>query len=160
MLPLHYLRSNNINIMVGLDPPPAPEGGPAVAPAVEAPAPGGGALGGAAPVGAPVQAEPLEDMLDLTAAVQEIANDTAPLVNVLKDMSDKIDTLQEDRRFTRLENRHLLLAARKAKLAALTAKLTNPLSIRAVTFNAKLDNMVQDMLGVIKGNGQRDDDSN
>ena len=116
--------------MADLDPLHAPEVAPAVAP-------GGGVLGDAAPVGAPVQVEPLEDMLDITAAVQEIANNSAPMVNVLENMAAQIDTLKEDRRFTRLENRHLLLAARKAKLAVLVAKLTNPLSIRSVTFNAK-----------------------
>ena len=133
--------------MVEVDPLHAPEVAPGVAP-------GGGVIGGNAPVGAQVQVQPLDDMIDITAAVQDIAVNSAPMVTVLETMATQINTLKEDRRFTRLENRHLLLAARKAKLAVLVGKLTNPMSIRAVTNNAKLDNMVQDMLGVIKSNGQ------
>ena len=129
--------------MVEVDPLHAPEV-----------APGGGVIGGGAPVGAQAQAQPLEDMIDITAAVQDISVNSAPMVSVLETMAAQINTLKEDRRFTKLENRHLLIAARKAKLAVLVGKLTNPMSIRAVTMNAKLDNMVQDLLNIIKSNGQ------
>ena len=59
-----------------------------------------------------------------------------------------------DNRFTKQENRQLLAAARKAKLAAMIAKLTNPMSIRAVTNNCKLNDMIQDLLSTLKSNGQ------
>ena len=98
--------------------------------------------------------QPLDDMGDIGAAVAAIDNDGAPMVSVLESMAAKINTLREDSRFTKLENKHLVIAARKAKLAALVGKLTNPMSIRAVTMNAKLDNMVQDLLSIIKSNGQ------
>ena len=98
--------------------------------------------------------QPLDDMGDIGAAVADIGNDGAPMVSVLESMAAKINTLREDSRFTKLENKHLVIAARKAKLAALVGKLTNPMSIRAVTMNAKLDNMVQDLLSIIKSNGQ------
>ena len=139
--------NSNSNSMVEVDPLHAPEVAPGVAP-------GGGVIGGGAPVGAQAQAQPLEDMIDITAAVQDISVNSAPMVSVLETMAAQINTLKEDRRFTKLENRHLLIAARKAKLAVLVGKLTNPMSIRAVTMNAKLDNMVQDLLNIIKSNGQ------
>ena len=129
--------------MVDVDPLHAPEV-----------APGGGVIGGGAPVGAQAPLQPLEDMIDITAAVQDISVNSAPMVNVLETMAAQINTLKVDSRFTKLENKHLLIAARKAKLAVLVGKLTNPMSIRAVTMNAKLDNMVQDLLAIIKSNGQ------
>ena len=98
--------------------------------------------------------QPLDDMGDINAAVAAIDNDGAPMVSVLESMKANIATLREDSLFTKLENKHLVIAARRAKLSALVGKLTNPMSIRAVTMNAKLDNMVQDLLAIIKSNGQ------
>ena len=115
----------------------------------------GAAPGGGAPVGAQAPLlQPLEDMGDIGAAVADITVDGGPMVSVLETMAAKINTLTVDSRFTKLENQQLVIAARKAKLAALVGKLTNPMSIRAVTMNAKLDNMVQDLLSTIKSNGQ------
>ena len=118
-------------------------------------APGGGVIGGA-PVGAqaPPLLHPLDDMGDIGAAVADITVNGGQMVSVLETMAAQINTLKVDSRFTKLENKHLLIAARKAKLAVLVGKLSNPMSIRAVTMNAKLDNMVQDLLSIIKSNGQ------
>ena len=111
-------------------------------------APGGGVDGG------PPLLEPLEDMGAIGAAVANIANDAGQMVSVLENMTAKINTLTSDNRFTKLENQQLVIAARKAKLAVLVGKLTNPMSIRAVTLNAKMNDMIQDLLSTIKSNGQ------
>ena len=58
-----------------------------------------------------------------------------------------------DNRFTKQENQQLVVEARKAKLAALVGKLTNPMSIRAVTLNSNMNDMIQDLLTTIKSNG-------
>ena len=118
-------------------------------------APGGGVNGGA-PVGAqaPPLLQPLEDMGDIGAAVADITVNGGQMVSVLETMAAQINTLKVDSRFTKLENKQLVIAARKAKLAALVGKLTNPMSIRAVTLNAKLNDMIQDLLSTIKSNGQ------
>ena len=118
-------------------------------------APGGGVDGGPLAGGqAPPLVNPLEDMGAIGAAVANIANDAGPMVSVLENMVAKINTLTTDNRFTKLENQQLVIAARKAKLAVLVGKLTNPMSIRAVTLNAKLNDMIEDMLSTIKSNGQ------
>ena len=123
--------------------------------AAPAPAPGGGGggglLGGGLP--APPQVEPLDNMGAIGAAVAAIANDSAPMVSVLEGMAAKINTLTMDNRFTKQENQQLVVEARKAKLAALVGKLTNPMSIRAVTLNSKMNDMIQDLLSTIKSNG-------
>ena len=126
----------------GLQPPVADPGGGG----------GGGLLGGGLP--APPPAEPLDNMGSIGAAVIAIANDSAPIISVLEGMAAKINTLTMDNRFTKQENQQLVAAARKAKLAALIGKLTNPMSIRAVTLNSKMNDMIQDLLSTLKSNGQ------
>ena len=93
-------------------------------------------------------------MGSIGAAVNAISNDSAPIISVLEGMAAKINTLTMDNRFTKQENQQLVAAARKAKLAALIAKLTNPMSIRAVTLNCKMNDMIQDLLSTLKSNGQ------
>ena len=93
-------------------------------------------------------AEPLDDMGSIGAAVNAISNDKAPIITVLEGMAAMENQL------TKQENLQLLTAARKAKLAATLAKLTNPMSIRAVTNNCKLHDMIQDILSTLKSNGQ------
>ena len=99
-------------------------------------------------------AEPLDDMGSIEAAVNAISNDSAQIISVLEGMTAKIDILTLDNQFTKQENQQLLAAARKAKLAAMIAKLTNPMSIRAVTNNCKMNDMIQDLLSTLKSNGQ------
>ena len=114
-------------------------------------APPGGGL--PAPPPGPPMAEPL-DMGSIGAAVNAISNDSAPIITVLEGMAAKIDSLAMENKFTKQENLQLLAAARKAKLAATLAKLTNPMSIRAVTNNCKLHDMIQDILSTLESNGQ------
>ena len=120
----------------------APVGGPPVFP----PGPPGPPL-------VPV-VEPLDDMGSIGAAVNAISNDKAPIISVLESMSARMDRLAMENRITKQENLQLLTAARKAKLASTLAKLTNPMSIRAVTNNCKLQDMIQDILSTLKSNGQ------
>ena len=112
--------------------------------------PGGGAP--ALPPGPPM-AEPL-DMGSIGAAVNAITTDSAPIITVLEGMVAKIDNLAMENKYTKQENLQLVAAARKAKLSATLAKLTNPMSIRAVTNNCKLHDMIQDILSTLKSNGQ------
>ena len=48
----------------------------------------------------------------------------------------------------------LLTAARKAKVAATLSKLTNPMSQRAVTNNFRILHIIEDIMTVLKPNGQ------
>ena len=113
--------------------------------------PGGGLP---APPPGPPMAEPLDDMGSIGAAVNAISNDKAPIITVLEGMAARMDRLAMENQLTKQENLQLLTAARKAKLAATLAKLTNPMSIRAVTNNCKLQDMIQDILSTLKSNGQ------
>ena len=114
--------------------------------AAPAPVPGGG-------LQAPPQVEPLDNIGAIGTAVAAIANDSVPMVSVLEGMAAKINTLTMDNRFTKQENQQLVVEARKAKLAALVGKLTNPMSIRSVTLKGKMNDMIQDLLSTIKSNG-------
>ena len=98
-------------------------------------------------------AEPL-DMGSIGAAVNAITTDSAPIITVLEGMVAKMDNLAMENKYTKQENRQLVAAARKAKLSALLAKLSNPMSIRAVTNNCKMNDMIQDILATLKSNGQ------
>ena len=86
-----------------------------------------------APPPGPPMTEPLDDMGSIGAAVNAISNDKAPIITVLEGMAARMDRLAMENHLTKQENLQLLTAARKAKLAATLAKLTNPMSIRAVT---------------------------
>ena len=121
---------------------PAPVGGPPPPP----PGPPG-------PPHVPV-VEPLDDMGSIGAAVNAITNDKAPIISVLESMAARMDNLAMENRLTKQENLQLLTAARKAKVASTLAKLTNPMSVRAVTNNYKLQYMIEDILSTLKCNGQ------
>ena len=98
--------------------------------------------------------EPLDDMGSIGAAVNAISNDKAPIISVLESMAARMDNLAMENKLTKQENLQLLTAARKAKVASTLAKLTNPMSIRAVTNNCKLQHMIEDILSTLKSNGQ------
>ena len=121
---------------------PAPVGGPPPPP----PGPPG-------PPHVPV-VEPLDDMGSIGAAVNAITNDKAPIISILESMAARMNNLAMENRLTKQENLQLLTAARKAQVASTLAKLTNPMSIRAVTNNYKLQHMIEDILSTLKSNGQ------
>ena len=82
--------------------------------------PGPPGPGPAAPPVLPPAVEPLQDFGDIEAAVNAIAiDDTAPMINMLGDMS-------LEQRVTKRENPMLLAAVRKAKVVATLSRLTNP----------------------------------
>ena len=117
--------------------------------------PGPPGPGPAAPPVLPPAVEPLQDFADIGAAVNAIAvDDTAPMINMLEDMSARLHTLSLEQRVTKRENAMLLAASRKAKVAATLSKLTNPMSQRAVTNNFRILHIIEDIMTVLKPNGQ------
>ena len=97
------------------NPPPAISGGGP---------PGPPGPGPAAPP--PPAAEPLHDFADIGAAVNAIAGDTpdtAPMINMFKDMSARLHSLSLEQRATKRENAMLVAASRKAKVAATLSDL-------------------------------------
>ena len=81
-------------------------------------------------------------------------DDPAPMINMLEDMSARLHTLTLEQKLTKRENAMLLTAARKAKVAATLSKLTNPMSQRAVTNNFRILHIIEDIMTVLKPNGQ------
>ena len=92
-------------------------------------------------------------MGSIGAAVNAIAMDRAPIISVLEGMVARMDTLAMENRLTKQENALLLTAARKAKVASTLAKLTNPMSVRAVTNNYRVHHIIEDILSTLKPNG-------
>ena len=102
--------------------------------------------GGGPSVPAPVVAatatgdttDPLHNLHDIRAAVTAVANtipDTAPMIQMFDAMSQELRSLSLEQRITKRENALLVSASRKAKVAEVLSKLTNPMSQRAVTLN-------------------------
>ena len=140
MLLVHTMEGEDdiVPLAVGGAPPPPP--GPPGPP-------------GLPPVLPPV-VEPLQDMGSIGAAVNAIAQDRAPMISVLEGMAARMDTLTLENRLTKQENALLLTAARKAMVASTLAKLTNPMSVRAVTNNFRIQHIIEDILTTLKPNGQ------
>ena len=96
------MDGDNGHLQVGGAPPGPPGPGPAAPPVL------------------PPAVEPLHDFADFGAAVNAIAAatpDTAPMINMLEDMSAKLHSLSLDQRATKRENAMLVAASRKAKVA-------------------------------------------
>ena len=105
--------------------------------------------GPAAPPVLPPAVEPLHDFADIGAAVNAIAGDTpdtAPMINMFKDMSVRLHSLSLEQRATKRENAMLVAASRKAKVAATLSRLTNPMSQRAVTNNFRILHIIEDIM--------------
>ena len=103
------MDGDNGHLQVGGAPPGPPGPGPAAPPVL------------------PPAVEPLQDFADIGAAVNAIAvDDTAPMINMLEDMSARLHTLSLEQRVTKRENPMLLAAVRKAKVVATLSRLTNP----------------------------------
>ena len=127
------MDDDDAHVPVGGAPPGPPGPGPAAPPAVE----------------------PLQDLGDIVAAVNAIAvADPAPMIIMLEEMSARMHTLSMEQKLTKRENAMLLTAARKAKVAATLSKLTNPMSQRAVTNNFRILHIIEDIMTVLKPNGQ------
>ena len=140
-LQLHHLQftmdGDDGHVQVGGAPPGPPGPGPAAPPVL------------------PPAVEPLQDFGDIGAAVNAIAvDDPAPMINMLEDMSARLHTLTLEQKLTKRDNAMLLTAARKAKVAATLSKLTNPMSQRAVTNNFRILHIIEDIMTVLKPNGQ------
>ena len=145
-LPLHHVlpvfamegEDDIVPLAVGGAPPapPGPPGPPGLPPVL------------------PPVVQPLQDMGAIGAAVNAIALDRAPIISVLEGMAARMDTLTLENRLTKQENALLLTAARKAKVASTLAKLTNPMSMRAVTNNFRILHIIEDILITLKPNGQ------
>ena len=133
------MDGDNGHLQVGGAPPGPPGPGPAAPPVL------------------PPAVEPLHDFADFGAAVNAIAAatpDTAPMINMLEDMSAKLHSLSLDQRATKRENAMLVAASRKAKVAVTLSRLTNPMSQRAVTNNFRILHIIEDIMSVLKPNGQ------
>ena len=97
--------------------------------------------------------EPLQVFGDIEAAVNAIAvDDPAPMINMLEDMSARLNTLTLEQELSKRENAMRLTAARKAKVAATLSKLTNPMSQRAVTNNFL--HIIGNIMTIFKPTGQ------
>ena len=77
-------------------------------------------------------------------AIAAATPDTAPMINMLEDMSAKLHSLSLDQRATKRENAMLVAASRKAKVALPLSRLTNPMSQRAVTNNFHILHIIEE----------------
>ena len=76
------------------------------------------------------------------------------MINMFEDMSARLHSLSLEQRATKRENAMLVAASRKAKVAATLSRLTNPMSQRAVTNNFRILHIIEDIMSVLKPNGQ------
>ena len=100
--------------------------------------------------------DPLHDLADIQLAFDNLAlddPDTNPMVQLMTQMSRQLSALNIKQATTKKQNAMLLVSARKAKVDETVGKLTNPMSVRAVSLNFMFMFMVEDMLAVFKPDG-------
>ena len=117
---------------------------------------GGGPSVPAPVVAAAATGDPLHNLHDIRAAVTAVANtipDTAPMVEMFDAMSHELHYLFLVQMITKRENALLVSASRKARVAEVLSKLTNPMSQRAVTLNYRVLHIIEDIMSVLKPDG-------
>ena len=100
--------------------------------------------------------DPLHNFSDIQQAVADLTKDTpdtVPMAEMFNTMAKELRSLSLAQKITKRENYLLLAASRKAKVGEVVSRLTNPMSVRAVTLNFRVLHILEDIMSFFKPNG-------